>query len=108
MQVTPARATNRDRPIANARTRATAAYCPTGQRYSEFCRRRSLRPLEIEMRTPFAAVSHQRALLADGVRTLKNPVLPRGKTTEDFRLQCLGAGGAQVRFHSRQRIGRAR
>ena len=54
------------------------------------------------------AVDRQRALFADGVRPLEDPVLPRRQPAEDLRLHRLGAGEAQVGLDAGQRVGRER
>src|SRR5215467_8801198 len=41
-------------------------------------------------------IAAQRALLADRVRALEDPVLPGGQPCEDFRLHGLGPAEAQV------------
>src|SRR5262245_39971534 len=47
---------------------------------------RSLNPVLVERRLHAAAVELQRALGADRVGTLEDPVLPGGQAAEDFRL----------------------
>ena len=54
------------------------------------------------------AVRRQRALLADGVRPLEDPVLPGRQAAEDLRLHRLGPDEAQVGLHAGQRVGRQR
>src|SRR5688572_2824101 len=94
-------------PAANARALAAAACCPPAQRYWEsFPPRSWLRPLEIKLRPTFAAVRHQRTLVADGVGALEDPILPGGEAAKDLGLERLRAGEAQVRLHAGQRIGR--
>src|SRR5262252_2954324 len=46
-------------------------------------------PARIEHRLLAGAVALERALLADGVGALENPVLPRGEAREDFRFHGL-------------------
>src|SRR5215204_7503652 len=65
-----------------------------------------LSALPVEFRPALLSVDFQRALVADGIRTLEDPVLPRGETPEDLRLHRLGAGEAQVRFEAGHRIRR--
>src|SRR5215472_17759920 len=62
----------------------------------------------IEFRLLAAAVAPQRALLADRVRTLENPVLPRGQAGEDLRFHGLRTDEAKVRFHAGEAVGRER
>src|SRR4051812_35526706 len=52
------------------------------------------------------AVATQRALLADGVGTLEDPVLPGGEPGEDFRFHRLGPAEAKVCFQAGEPIGR--
>src|SRR5689334_341235 len=59
-----------------------------------------------EHRLHAAAVELERALFADRIRPLEDPVLPRGQTAEDFGFHRLRTGKAQVRFHAGHRIGR--
>src|SRR5581483_1519804 len=54
----------------------------------------------IERRRDARAVELERALLADGVRPLEDPVLPGGQTPENLGLHGLRAGKAQVRLHA--------
>src|ERR1700685_4613246 len=46
----------------------------------------------VEHRLLPGAVAFERAVLADGVGTLENPVLPRGQPREDFRFHGLRPG----------------
>ena len=62
--------------------------------------------LHIEHGLLAGAVAAQRAVLADGVGTLEDPVLPRGQPGEDFRLHRLRPAEAQVRLHAGERVGR--
>src|SRR5215475_9235732 len=55
-------------------------------------------PLRIEHRLLPGAVALQRALVADRVRALEDPVLPGGEPREDLRLHRLGPAEAQVRL----------
>src|SRR6516225_1545001 len=64
--------------------------------------------LEVEARLLAGAVDLERALLADRVRALEDPVLPRRQPTEDARRQVLARAEAQVRFQAGERIGRHR
>src|SRR4051794_14825374 len=52
----------------------------------------------VELRPPLLPVHLQRALLADGIRTLEDPVLPGGEAAEDLRLERFGPGESQVRL----------
>src|SRR5438105_4853258 len=56
-------------------------------------------PVVVEFRARLRAVGGQRPLLADGVRTNEDPVLPRREAAEDLGLHRLRPGEAQVRFH---------
>src|SRR5438093_9224975 len=55
-----------------------------------------LRALPVELRPALLSVDFQRALLADGVRPLEDPVLPGRQPSEDLRLHRLGPGEPQV------------
>src|SRR5262245_23921546 len=68
----------------------------------------SSRALPIELRPPLLAVRLERALLADGIRALEDPVLPRGEPAEDLRLHRLRTGKTEVRFESGHRVRRER
>src|SRR5262245_20756790 len=57
---------------------------------------RRLCPFEIELRPGLRSIGRQRALLPYRVRTLENPVLPRGEPAEDLRFERLGTGEAEV------------
>ena len=59
----------------------------------------------IEHRLLAGAVALERAVLADGVGTLENPVLPCGQPREDFRFHRLRSGKAQIGFEAGERIG---
>src|SRR5882724_1092539 len=61
-------------------------------------------PIEFGLRS--STVNLQGALLADRVRALEDPVLPRGEAAEDARQHRLRAGEAQARFHGGKRVGR--
>jgi hypothetical protein len=66
----------------------------------------SSHPPRIEHRFLAGAVALERALLADRVRSLEDPVLPGGQPREDLRFHRLGAAEAQVGFKPSQSIGR--
>src|SRR6266481_5127490 len=71
----------------------------------------AIRPLHsrhIELRLLAGAVTAQRAVLADRVGALEDPVLPRRQPREDFRFHGLGADEAQIRFHAGEAVGRER
>src|SRR6201991_4812546 len=63
-------------------------------------------PRHIELRLLAGAIAPQRAVLADRVGALENPVLPRRQAREDFRFHGFRADEAQVRFHAGQAVGR--
>src|SRR2546430_4492041 len=63
-------------------------------------------PARVERRLLAGAVALERALLADGVGALENPILPRGEAGEDFRFHGLGAAEAQIGFEPGQSIWR--
>src|ERR1700732_758223 len=65
-------------------------------------------PRRIELRLLAGAVATQRALLADRVGALEDPVLPRGEAGEDFRFHGLGPDEAQIGFHAGETVGRER
>src|SRR6266699_3808914 len=60
----------------------------------------------IEPRLLAAAVAPERAVLADRVGALEDPVLPRGQAREDFRFHRLGPDKTQIRFHAGEAVGR--
>src|SRR5215471_14525647 len=62
----------------------------------------------VEPRLLAAAVAPERAVLADRVGALEDPVLPGGEPREDFRFHGLGSDEAQVRFHAGETVGRER
>src|SRR6266516_5497192 len=62
-------------------------------------------PARVEHRLLAGAVALERALLADGVGALENPVLPRGEAREDFRFHGLRAAEAQIGFEPGQAVG---
>src|SRR5215813_15173313 len=62
-------------------------------------------PACIEYRLLAGAVALERALLADGVGALENPVLPGGEAGEDFRLHGLRAAEAQVGLEPGEPVG---
>src|SRR3954471_2285304 len=78
----------------------------SGNANSPFAPPHSLASRHIEFRLLPAAVAAQRAFLADRVRALEDPVLPRGEAREDFRFHRLGADEAQVGFHAGEAVGR--
>src|SRR4051812_43965768 len=65
-----------------------------------------LRPLPVEFRAALLAVDLQRALVADRVRPLEDPVLPGGQPAENLSLHRLGAGEAEICFEAGHRVGR--
>src|SRR5258707_10844423 len=67
-----------------------------------------LRALPIELRPSLLSVHFERALLADRVWPLKDPVLPRREPPEDLRLHRLRAGEAKVGFETRHCVWRKR
>src|SRR5215831_17679273 len=73
-------------------------------RYSLFASAFS-HPARVERRLLTGAVALERALLADGVGALENPVLPRREAGEDFRFHGLRAAEAQIGFEPRQAVG---
>src|SRR6185437_8480268 len=60
----------------------------------------------VERRLLAGAVAFERALVADGVGALEDPVLPGGEPGEDFRFHGLRPGEAQVGFHAGETVGR--
>src|SRR5258708_22786439 len=65
-----------------------------------------LHPRHIELRLLAGAVALERAVLADRVGALKDPVLPRRQAREDFRFHGLGPDEAQIGFHAGEAVGR--
>src|SRR6266545_3995060 len=63
-------------------------------------------PPRIECRLLAGAVALERALLADRVRPLEDPVLPGGEAGEDFRFHGLGTAEAQIGFEPGEAVGR--
>src|SRR4030088_3124715 len=63
-------------------------------------------PRHIKLRLLAGAVAPERAVLANRVGALKNPVLPRRQAREDFRFHGLGSDEAQVGFHAGKTVGR--
>src|ERR1700738_2916495 len=59
-----------------------------------------LHPCHIELRPLAGAVAPERAVLADRVGALKDPVLPRRQPREDFRFHGFGTDEAQVGLHA--------
>src|SRR5712671_2952513 len=51
-------------------------------------------------------VATQRALFADGVGALKDPVLPGGEPGKDFRFHCLRPAEAEVCLEAGEAVGR--
>src|SRR5271167_4870645 len=74
-------------------------------RHSPFATR-LLNPRHIELRLLAGAVAAQRAVFADRVGALKDPVLPRRQAREDFRFHGLGTDEAQIGFHAGEAVGR--
>src|SRR5215207_3764344 len=68
----------------------------------------SLYPRHIELRLLAGAVTAQRAVFADGVGTLEDPVLPCGEAREDLRFHGLRSDEAQIGFHAGEAVGRER
>src|SRR5712672_806882 len=62
----------------------------------------------IELRLLAGAVAPQRAVLADRVGTLEDPVLPGGQPREDFRFHRFRTGETQIGFHSGEAVRRER
>src|SRR6478672_1423895 len=60
----------------------------------------------VEDRLLAGAVALERALLADRIRPLEDPVLPGGEAGEDFRFHGLGSAEAQVGFQAGKGVGR--
>src|SRR5260370_39698161 len=69
---------------------------------------KSLHSRHIELRLLAGAVAAQRAVFADGVGALENPVLPRRQARQDFRFHGLGTDEAQIGFHASETVGRER
>src|SRR5258708_22812961 len=67
-----------------------------------------LHPRHIELRLLAGAVTPERAVLADRVGALEDPVLPRRQAGEDLRFHGLGPGEAQIGFHAGEAVGRER
>src|SRR6185295_15340624 len=72
-------------------------------RYSLFAR---LNSRHIELRLLAGAVAAQRALFADRVGALEDPVLPGGQAREDFRFHCLRPTETEVCFETGEAVGR--
>src|SRR5439155_13505539 len=60
----------------------------------------------IELRLLAGAVAPQRAVFADCIGALKDPVLPRCQAREDFRFHGLGPDEAQIGFHAGEAVER--
>src|SRR3989442_15779556 len=67
-----------------------------------------LNPRHIELRLLAGATAAQRAVFADRIGALEDPVLPRRAAREDFRIHGFGPDEAQVRFHAGEAVGRER
>ena len=65
-----------------------------------------LHPRHVELRLLAGAVAAQRAVLADRVGTLKDPVLPGGEPGKDFRFHRLRPAETQVRLQAGEPVGR--
>src|SRR5207248_10342768 len=65
-----------------------------------------LNPRHIELRLLAGAVAAQRAVFADRVGALEDPVLPRREAREDFRFHGFVPDEAQVRFHAGEAVAR--
>src|SRR5215468_12729873 len=63
-------------------------------------------PSRIEHRLLAGAVALERALLADRVGALEDPVLPGGQPREDLRFHGLGPGEAQIGLEPGEAVGR--
>src|SRR5688500_5944393 len=68
----------------------------------------NLRSAKVEFRSRLRAVRGERALLADRVRTLEDPVLPCREAPEDLRLHRLGTWESEIGLHAGERVGRER
>src|SRR5258708_11357713 len=66
----------------------------------------SLDSRHIVFRLLARSVTPQRALFADRVGALEDPVLPRGQAREDFRFHGFGSDETQIGFHAGQAVGR--
>src|SRR5882762_9627899 len=62
-------------------------------------------PLGVEHGLLAGAVATQRALFADGVGALEDPVLPGGEPGKDFRFHRLRPAEAQIRFQAGEAVG---
>src|SRR3979411_316242 len=80
------------------------------RRASRFCpamrQQNSLNSRRIELRLLAGAVALERAVLADRVGALEDPVRPRRQAREDFRFHGLGSHEAQIGFHPGETVGR--
>src|SRR5215475_7979393 len=74
--------------------------------YSLFAIHHSLDSCHVETRLLAAAVASERAVLADRVGALEDPVLPCSQPREDLRFHGLGPDEAQIRFHAGEAVGR--
>src|SRR5215510_15111349 len=66
----------------------------------------SLNAFPAELRLAAGPEHLQRALLADRIRSVEDPVLPRRQSAEDARLHRLDATETQIGLHARQGVGR--
>src|SRR5215470_6419619 len=79
---------------AGCHTRMRLPTCPLPARFARVPPRKrgkGLYPLRVEHRFLAGAVAAQRALVADRVGPLEDPVLPGGEAREDFRFHGLGS-----------------
>src|SRR5258708_19435442 len=67
-----------------------------------------LRPRHVELRLLPGAVAAPRAVFAEGVGALKDPVLPGREAREYFRFHGLRTDEAQIGFHAGEAVGRER
>src|SRR6202043_433174 len=67
---------------------------------------RRLNSRHIEPRLLAASIAPQRAVLADRVGALEDPVLPGGQPGEDFRFHGFGTDEAQIGFHAGEAVRR--
>src|SRR4030088_2819950 len=86
-------------PVHLARRRASS-FCPA------MTQQNSLNSRRIELRLLAGAVALERAVFADRVGALEDPVLPRRQAREDFRFHGFGPDEAQIGFHAGEAIGR--
>src|SRR5690348_10108292 len=80
-----------------------------GKNHSLFATRYSrLHSSHVELLLHAGAVAAQRALLADRIGALEDPVLPGREAGEDFRFHGLGTDEAEICFHAGETVGRER